>query len=77
MVGFFRGLAGRFRSRVQSRSLVIGAAPAVAGVVPGGRIGRGREAIGPAVAHPAVHTRPGFPAPVVLSFVTQAHSWEN
>lgn len=60
-----------------SRSLMIGAAAAVAGVAPCRRVGGGGDAIGAAVAHPAVHARTALTAPVVLSFVAQACSLEN
>ena len=54
---------------------MIGGALALAGVVPGGRIGRGGESVGPAVAYPTVHALPAFPAPAFLSLVAQVHSW--
>src|ERR1017187_5083409 len=64
--GFF--MAGR------GRSLVIRAALALAGVVPGRRIRGGRNAIGPAVTHPAIHALPPFLSPAMLSFVAQVRS---
>jgi len=59
---------------MQRTSLVITDALALAGVVPGGRIGCGWDSVGPAVTHPAIHALPAFPAPVLLSLVAQVHS---
>lgn len=56
---------------------MITAAPAFAGIVPGRGIGRGRNTVGPAVTHPAVHALPAFPASVMLSFVAQTPSSEK
>jgi len=53
---------------------VIDTAAALAGIVPSRRIRRGRESARPAVTHPAVHTLPASPAPVVPSLVAHNHS---
>lgn len=53
---------------------MIGAAPAFASVMPGRRIGRGWDSVGPAVTHPSIQMPPAFPPPAVLSLVAQAHS---
>jgi hypothetical protein len=59
------------------RSLAIGGAEAFAGVVPGWGIGRGRDSLGPAVTHSAIHVLAAILAPVLLSLVAQAHSSEK
>ncbi|MGA3328075.1 MAG: hypothetical protein ABSF45_26795, partial [Terriglobia bacterium] len=51
---------------------MIGDAPAFTGVVPGRRIGRGWDSVGPAVTHPTVHPLPAFPAPMMPSLFAQA-----
>jgi hypothetical protein len=53
---------------------VIRTALALARVVPGGRIGGGRNSLGPAVTHPAIHALPAFLSPAVLSMIGQLHS---
>jgi hypothetical protein len=72
--GRFRG--GFFMAE-RSRSLVIRTALALAGVVPGRRVGRGRDSIAPAVTHPAIHALPAFLSPAMLSFVAQVRSPQN
>jgi hypothetical protein len=76
--GAFAGsYCGGFRMLQQRRSLVIRAALAPASVVPGRRIGRGRNSIGPAVTHPAIHALPAFLSPAMLTLIAQVHSPQN
>src|SRR5579862_1661868 len=68
---FAAGLRGRLRvSRMRIRMT-----DALASVVPGWRIGRGRNSVGAAVAHATVHALAAFLAPALFTMVRQSSSF--
>jgi len=77
LMGFGTSLPGRFGACWFCNGLVIGAAPAFAGVVSGRRVGRGRHSPRAAVANAAVHALAAFPSPALLSLVAQFISMQK
>ena len=67
-------MSGPFGDERPSRDFAVGASPAFARIVLGGRIGGGRDAVGPAVSHPAVHALAAGLAPALIAVVAQAAS---
>jgi hypothetical protein len=72
----FGGRRG-FDSRMRSGGFVIDVAAAVAGVVTGRSVGRGRNTVGAAIAHATIHALTAFLAPAVFAVIVQYGSLEN
>ena len=62
---------------MRSGGFVIDVAAAVAGIVPGRRVGRRRNTVGAAIAHATIHALAAFLAPAVFAVIVQYGSLEN
>ena len=62
---------------MRSGGFVIGVTAAVARVVTSRSVGRGRHAIGAAIAHATIHALAAFLAAAVFTVIAQYGSWKN